>query len=155
MVDNVALYEARVDEIKKLHATEDIATARSDDQNLQSKLLNEKIAKVPLNPIPSGKKECPDVSITNELGFEVGRFGWCISCRNAANLWCKDTKHPVCSEECKKKHHYEASVIDKPASGDSNTPVFSKAKEASLAMTDAHLVFRSIVKLAIGDAQNG
>lgn len=88
------------------------------------------------------------------MGFEVGRFGWCISCRNAANLWCKDTKHPVCSEDCKKKHFYEASAIDKP-SGSESAPNFSKGKEANLALTDAHLVFRSIVKLAIGDAQNG
>lgn len=41
-------------------------------------------------------------------------------------------------------------MIDKPSG-----PNFSKGKEANLALTDAHLVFRSIVKLAIGDAQNG
>lgn len=32
--------------------------------------------------------------------------------------------------------------------------MFSRSKEATLALTDAHLVFRSIVKLAIGDAQS-
>ena len=91
------------------------------------------------------------MNLTNELGFEVGRFGWCISCRNAANLWCKDTRHPVCSEECKKKHCYEAnSCENKPES----TPVFSRSKEATQALIDAHLIFRSIVKLAVGDTQN-
>jgi hypothetical protein len=34
-------------------------------------------------------------------------------------------------------------------------PNFAKSSEANLALTDAHLVFRSIVKLACGDSQNG
>jgi hypothetical protein len=145
MVDNVCLYEARVAEITKLHISGQEDTVREDQA------LEESVSRIPVNPIPSGKKDCPDVALTNELGFEVGRFGWCISCRNAANLWCKDTRHPVCSEECKKKHFYEACAIDKQPEG---TPVFSRSKEATLALTDAHLVFRSIVKLAIGDAQS-
>jgi hypothetical protein len=55
MVDNVCLYEARVAEITKLHISGQEDTARDD------KVLEELIAKVPVNPIPSGKKDCPDV----------------------------------------------------------------------------------------------
>jgi hypothetical protein len=65
-------------------------------------------ASFPLNPVPteaegSGKKY-PVVEISNELGFQAGRFGWCIACRNKADRYCKDTRHPVCSFECKNKH---------------------------------------------------
>ena len=91
------------------------------------------------------------MSVKNELGFEAGRFGWCISCRNTANLWCKDTFHPVCSDQCKRKHIIEAASVDKQPE---NAPNVAKSSEAKLALTDAHLVFRSIVKLSIGDGQN-
>jgi hypothetical protein len=93
MVDYVALNDARVTEVKR-QCTED-----SED------MLKQKIERIPLNPVPSGKKDCPDiVGLKNELGFEAGQFGWCIVCRNSAGLFCKDAKHPVCSSECKMKH---------------------------------------------------
>jgi hypothetical protein len=93
MVDYVALNDARTSEVKK-QSIEDSEEA-----------LKDKLSKIPVNPVPSGKKDCPDTpSLKNELGFEAGQFGWCIVCRNTANLFCKDTKHPVCSSECKIKH---------------------------------------------------
>jgi brefeldin A-inhibited guanine nucleotide-exchange protein len=27
-----------------------------------------------------------------------------MACRNKADRYCKDTRHPVCSYECKNKH---------------------------------------------------
>jgi hypothetical protein len=88
-----------VSEVTRLHHLADPQSIQPTPQNLQeNKVLADAISKIPLNPIPTGKKECPDVSVKNELGFEAGRFGWCISCRNSANLWCKDTLHPVCSD---------------------------------------------------------
>ena len=70
---------------------------------------------IPLNPIPIAhgnkvvegepkKKSLPALDIQNEKGIAAGKFGWCMVCRNKADLYCKDTKHPVCSYECKKKH---------------------------------------------------
>lgn len=59
---------------------------------------------------------------------------------------------PVCSDACKNKHLYEAYALDKKPH---ETPVFTRPKEASIPLTDAHLVFRSIVRLAVGDANNG
>ena len=35
------------------------------------------------------------------MEIPAGKFGWCIMCRGQANLYCKDTRHPVCSFECK------------------------------------------------------
>jgi hypothetical protein len=46
-------------------------------------------------------KNSVKVDIKNEHDIICGKFGWCIVCRNAANLYCKDTRHPVCSYECK------------------------------------------------------
>ena len=46
-------------------------------------------------------KKQVQVEIINEHGIPAGKFGWCIVCRNQANLYCKDTRHPVCSFECK------------------------------------------------------
>lgn len=51
---------------------------------------------------PSDKER--QVSLVNEQGLPNGKFGWCISCRAAANLYCKHTRHPVCSFECKQRH---------------------------------------------------
>lgn len=52
--------------------------------------------------------------------------------------------HPVCSQECKKKHLLEVSSLDGPAKDP------HRIDEASLAFTDAQLVFRSIVKICVG-----
>ena len=151
MVDNVCLYEARVEQAQKFITEEDAEAMKTQNPTEYQQILAEKIAKIPLNPIPGNKKDpVPEVDIQNELGFPSGKFGWCICCRKPANVWCKDTLHPVCSEECKKRHWVEANSID----GKTDQPNFVRSKEASIALTDAHLVFRSIVKLATGDAVN-
>jgi brefeldin A-inhibited guanine nucleotide-exchange protein len=69
----------------------------SIDQNMLKISLQEELARIPLSPIPYSKNDSPDVRILNELGIESGRFGWCIVCRNTSDLYCKETKHPVCS----------------------------------------------------------
>jgi hypothetical protein len=166
MVDNVSLHDARVREVKarrkeheavqEEHELQDEQLSDNNEekqQNQGSKLsLEEEITRIPLNPIPYSKKECPEVDLQNELGIDSGRFGWCIVCRNTANLYCKDTKHPVCSQECKKKHLVETNALDGPPID--SLPNFNKLDEAGLAYTDAILVFRSIVKLSIGGDSN-
>jgi hypothetical protein len=67
------------------------------------------IQRIPLRSVTTVLKqdETPNrvpVEILNEAGNVSGKFGWCISCRGKANLFCKDTRHPVCSFECKQKH---------------------------------------------------
>lgn len=52
---------------------------------------------------PSAKK-FDSLSVLNEQGIPSGKFGWCVSCRGSANLYCKHTRHPVCSFECKQRH---------------------------------------------------
>lgn len=157
IVDCVCLHDARVKVVIERHEHgEDSGheedqqddTIKQVDSNIRKISLQEEIMKIPLNPIPYCKSDCPDVKIPNELGIEAGRFGWCIVCRNTANLYCKDTRHPVCSQECKQKHLAEANALDGPSAD--NLPNFQKLDDAGLAFTDAILVFRSIVKLSVG-----
>ena len=52
----------------------------------------------------SSERDAASLELTNELGIPSGKFGWCVSCRASANLYCKHTRHPVCSFECKQRH---------------------------------------------------
>jgi len=81
------------------------------------------------------------------MSLPAGRFGWCIVCRNTANIFDTETQHPVCSTECQKKHMVECSALD--SSQDGTSPNFVISEEAETALQDAILVFRSIVKLSV------
>ena len=70
--------------------------------------MRTEIDSIPLRSVPMKVKKdetktrkTENVEIRNESGQPSGKFGWCIVCRNSANLYCKDTRHPVCSYECK------------------------------------------------------
>jgi hypothetical protein len=78
--------------------------------------LEEEESQVPLFAVPRSSKarkkgDAPETAavkrehsggpVVNEQGIPCGKFGWCISCRQPANLYCKHTRHPVCSFECK------------------------------------------------------
>jgi hypothetical protein len=49
-------------------------------------------------------KKSINVYLENEKGIPAGKFGWCIVCRDKADVYCRETRHPVCSHECKKDH---------------------------------------------------
>lgn len=156
----MCLYDAKVRAVKERYENEAQESAQDEeakegadeqnsiDMNMRKISLQEEIARIPLNPIPYVKNDSPEVKILNELGLESGRFGWCLVCRNTADLYCKETKHPVCSQECKKKHLAEANALDGMAQ--EQIPGMHKLDEANLAFTDSILVFRSIVKLSVG-----
>ena len=84
MVDNVCLYEARVEHVRNLHTPVDNDSQSSGDLTA---IIDEKISKIPLNPIPGNRRDVPEVNVTNELGFPAGRFGWCVCCRQSANYY--------------------------------------------------------------------
>jgi brefeldin A-inhibited guanine nucleotide-exchange protein len=89
------------------------------------------------------------VDIKNEHGITAGKFGWCIVCRGQANLYCKDTRHPVCSYECKQKHMNLLDCIEAPKM--EGLPNFYNTEEARRYFTDALIVFKSICKLCLKD----
>lgn len=72
MVDFVSLNEARVAKVKRIFDEENKQTDEGDRPSVNQQTLKERLKKIPLNPVPSGKKECPDVSVKNELGFDAG-----------------------------------------------------------------------------------
>ena len=51
------------------------------------------------------------VSLLNERDIENGTFGWCFVCRKKAELYCRDSRIPLCSAECKDKHQMELSKL--------------------------------------------
>ena len=78
MVDFVELHDERCKIVTEMHNTQ-TSTSGTDSS------LTEKLKQIPLNPVPQGKKECPETpDLVNELGIEAGQFGWCIVCRNTA-----------------------------------------------------------------------
>jgi len=89
----------------------------------------------------------PRVTIQNEVNLPAGLFGWCIVCRNSANLVDEETLHPVCSTECQKKYLVDCASLDHQQ--DPAVPNFKLKAEAETALQDAILVFRSIVRLSV------
>lgn len=112
MVDDVCLFDARQDLIKSKYMGQLNNLENSTDNEERSALedmMKVELSNVTLRSVPLkvGKEESSkvkkqiQVDIKNEHGIPSGKFGWCIVCRNSANLYCKDTRHPVCSYECK------------------------------------------------------
>jgi len=65
------------------------------------------------------------------VALPSGEFGWCIVCRNTANIIDEETGHPVCSNECQKKHLVECSALDSQQDGVSpNFKVNERAETA-------------------------
>jgi brefeldin A-inhibited guanine nucleotide-exchange protein len=107
--------------------------------------MNEEIQKVPLLSVPPSSKQTKEEkqkevpSIPNELGIKAGKFGWCVNCRQSANLYCKHTRHPVCSFDCKVAHirlleDANQTNLDRESPRDSPEPV----------VRDALLIFNRI-----------
>jgi len=165
MVDSVCLHSARVSQLtRQLEESQHQASVNDsqatgseagqeevvDDDTPQNtgKDIKDRTSKIALNPVDQATDvEVPSVEIKNELGIVAGRYGWCISCRNSADMFCGETKHPVCSVECQKKHIVECMALD--SQDDKQTANFTKSKDAEIALQDAYLVFRSIVKLSV------
>lgn len=51
------------------------------------------------------------VSTENENSEINGKFGWCVRCRKPADYYCKQTRVPVCSFECKNRHNLESRIF--------------------------------------------
>jgi len=110
----VCLHGARQEEVKSKYISQINELENSADleerQNLEE-IMNQELQGIPLRSVPFKLKKddiknpkIVVVDVKNELEIVSGKFGWCIVCRNTANLYCKDTRHPVCSFECKQKH---------------------------------------------------
>jgi brefeldin A-inhibited guanine nucleotide-exchange protein len=81
--------------------------------------------------------------VENERGFISGNFGWCFICRNKADFYCKESRYPICSLECKLKLYEEDEKIIKYQNGE----LISEDDVALLYFYDAVSIFKSLCKL--------
>lgn len=112
VVDNVCLYDEKMQIIKKKYNGIDNADQTKQDE------FNKEISLIPLRSVPLTYetddvkyKKIMTVSIENEQNILSGKFGWCIVCRKSANVYCKDSRVPVCNADCKKKHLEELNIV--------------------------------------------
>lgn len=105
LVDDVCIYTAKVEATVKKYEGDD-----ADKEGMQQEIKDIPIKAIPLaSDVDDPKyKVLKKAKVENEHGTPAGVFGWCIVCRNTAGLFCKDTKVPVCSLECKFKHLEQA-----------------------------------------------
>jgi hypothetical protein len=45
-------------------------------------------------------KKLEDLELRNEKQNKIGKFGWCINCRNQSNFYSERINFPICSNEC-------------------------------------------------------
>ena len=105
IIDDVCIYNEKINVIKakpEFQADENVDA----DIKLQEELNNIPLRSVPLaiNPDDPRYRNLIKVNLVNEKGNQADVFGWCFMCRGPAKLYCKDTRIPVCSLECKKRH---------------------------------------------------
>jgi hypothetical protein len=107
IIDDVCLRDERIKLVKKYLRVEfDMHESDEEgDEEFREKLKVE-ISKIPFKSVPDQNEPRRDiipVKIENEAEILSGKFGWCFVCRNEASLYCKDSRYPVCSFECKQK----------------------------------------------------
>jgi len=113
IVDNVCLYDEKIKSLqKKIEENTDL------DPNKRQEELNKEVSLVPIRSVPLINetddlkyKKIMTVDIENEQNMSSGKFGWCFICRKSANVYCKDSRVPVCNAECKKKHLDELNIV--------------------------------------------
>ena len=102
MIDDVCIYSEKVKELEKEYEN------KEDHEKANLPL---EIKKIPIRTVldhfttdPPKLGEIKAVQLENEVGEPAGIFGWCFVCRGPADVYCKDTKVPLCSVDCKHVH---------------------------------------------------
>jgi brefeldin A-inhibited guanine nucleotide-exchange protein len=85
------------------------------------------------------------VRIPNEKDIQSGKFGWCIICRNTAPFFCKDTRVPICSVDCKKKHFEESQNAQLVCL------LYQKGHVHNPILEDSNLVFHWLCRSSMDD----
>ncbi|CAD8161380.1 unnamed protein product [Paramecium pentaurelia] len=85
------------------------------------------------------------VNLVNEMNIKNGKFGWCIVCRRQASQYCKNTKVPICSKECKFIHLNQMLSF----SQSNQYSIFSQQYEK-----DAYEILEMLCQLSYRDPQN-
>mmetsp|Transcript_16231 Transcript_16231/g.13814 ORF Transcript_16231/g.13814 Transcript_16231/m.13814 type:complete len:413 (-) Transcript_16231:210-1448(-) len=146
MVDDVCLFHAKNDAVNHKYA--DKLEDEGERENLKQELENIPLRTVPLvmNPDDPKYRSLMKVPIHNEIESPAGYLGWCFVCRGPADLYCKDTRVPICSVDCKLRHFDE---IDGLKSGSVQNNAIKL-----IYLHDAAQVFAYLCKLSGKDPAN-
>jgi brefeldin A-inhibited guanine nucleotide-exchange protein len=132
MIDDISLYEA------KKATNEDIDTIRSVPTR-DTELTSNRDYRWIVNP-----------EIDNEKGVPSGLFGWCFVCRSRADIYCRDSRYPICSLECKNRIFQEDERLGKYLVGE----IVTEEDIAMLYLNDCISIFKSLVKLVNSPVSN-
>ena len=105
LVDDVCLHYAKLSAVKHEYN----GASGDEKRGLAVYAKNIPLRSVPLTldaDVPAYRL-LTKVELENEIGEMAGYFGWCIMCRGSANLYCKETRVPICSVDCKTQHQRE------------------------------------------------
>jgi hypothetical protein len=130
LTDCAVIYSDRV-----LHAT---------DSGAAVDLIPERVVPQILDPADPRYLQEVQITCSNEKGDAAGRFGWCIICRKAASYYCKDTRFPICSSECKLKYIEAEQNFDRKDQ-EYRRSAFQKKKQA---VDDCISMFKSFMRHA-------
>jgi len=106
---------------------------------------------VPLALDPNDKSYHSDyrVDLQNEQQEPCGRFGWCVLCRKTADLYCKDTRLPVCSFACKTSLIEQEAISEKQDIELNRVPLLKRKQ----LVDDCLSMFKNFLKHAFNDAK--
>lgn len=99
LVDQTELYLERLNTLKINYKKSE----KEFDEKVKGKLALSTV------PAVSGSQSSSNeavikVQLKNEIGELNGTFGWCLVCRKSADYFCKQTKLPICSLQCKNRN---------------------------------------------------
>ena len=148
-VDNVCLFDEKFRTVNNKYNE---PSEKDQDPEKKKEELNKELALIPMRSVPLFQetddpkyKKIMAVNIENEGGVPSGKFGWCFVCRKTANVYCKDSRVPVCTAECKKRHLEELNVVN------SLFGVNHHRKENVL-LTDCLEIFKMFAKFSSKDS---
>jgi hypothetical protein len=157
-VDDVCIFYSKIDTIQTNLANEQENIIQTQNLTDLSKItieLNSRIVyetnHIPLRSVPTSVDQIlnspryrtvHNAYIENEKGFLSGNFGWCVICRQKADLYCLYTRLPVCSLQCKKKINEDFEKADKYLNSE-----YFEEDQAVLLLNDSISIFRALCKL--------
>lgn len=147
IVDNVCLFDEKAKTVtNKIQENQELDPAKKTEE------LSKELSLIPLRSVPLINetddlkyKKIMTVSIDNEQNVVSGKFGWCFVCRKSANVYCKDSRVPVCTAECKKKHLDELNIVNSLFG-------INHHKKDNILLIDCLEIFKMFAKLSSKDS---
>ncbi|CAD8175946.1 unnamed protein product [Paramecium octaurelia] len=119
-----SLMTSLIDEVQIYTERKQVYDRQIEDLN-QMKVINLDLHEPNLRNVTVEKNQI-QVNVTNEQNIKNGKFGWCVVCRNSASQYCKETKVPICSKECKFIHLNQMNNFSQCYQHSSNSDQYCK-----------------------------